>query len=98
MVKDDAKLELDGEVIDSLGFDSYRVRPEWIDIEITANRSWKMRMHNIKLLPWDKVKIEINQYDPSKGCISFRYPAPGQTGRNPIGGRSGKNPSAGQSR
>ena len=40
---------------------------------ILAHVSGKMRMHYIKLLPGDKVKIEMSPYDLSKGRIVFRY-------------------------
>ena len=40
---------------------------------ITAHISGKMRMHYIKILPGDKVKVEMTPYDLSKGRISFRY-------------------------
>ena len=40
---------------------------------VTCNISGKMRMHYIKLLPGDRVKIEMSPYDLSKGRISYRY-------------------------
>ena len=41
--------------------------------QIMAHISGKMRMHYIKILPGDKVKVEMSPYDLSKGRISFRY-------------------------
>ena len=41
--------------------------------EVLAHISGKMRMHYIKILPGDKVKVEMSPYDLSKGRISFRY-------------------------
>ena len=41
--------------------------------EVLAHISGKMRMHYIKLLPGDKVKLEMSPYDLSKGRITFRY-------------------------
>jgi len=41
--------------------------------QITATISGKMRMHYIKILPGDKVKVEMSPYDLTKGRISFRY-------------------------
>ncbi|CCY47755.1 translation initiation factor IF-1 [Bacteroides sp. CAG:189] len=41
--------------------------------EITAHISGKMRMHYIKILPGDKVRVEMSPYDLSKGRIVFRY-------------------------
>ena len=40
---------------------------------ILAHVSGKMRMHYIKLMPGDKVKIEMSPYDLTKGRIVFRY-------------------------
>lgn len=41
--------------------------------EILAHLSGKMRVHRIKILPGDKVKVEISPYDLSKGRITYRY-------------------------
>ena len=40
---------------------------------VLAHISGKMRMHYIKLLPGDKVKLEMSPYDLTKGRITFRY-------------------------
>ena len=40
---------------------------------IVAHISGKMRMHYIKILPGDKVQIEMSPYDLTKGRISYRY-------------------------
>ena len=42
-------------------------------IEIIANISGKMRLHYIKILPGDKVKVAMSPYDLTKGRIEFRY-------------------------
>ena len=42
-------------------------------IEALSNAMGKMRMHYIKILPGDKVKVEMTPYDLTKGRISFRY-------------------------
>lgn len=67
-----ASIELDGTVIESLGNAMFRVELENGHI-ITAHISGKMRMHYIKILPGDKVKLEMSPYDLSKGRITFRY-------------------------
>ena len=41
--------------------------------EILAHISGKMRQHYIKILPGDKVRVEMSPYDLSKGRIAFRY-------------------------
>ncbi len=65
-------IEQDGTVLESLGNAVFRVELENGHILI-AHISGKMRMHYIKILPGDKVKLEISPYDLSKGRISFRY-------------------------
>ena len=40
---------------------------------LTAHISGKMRMNYIKILPGDRVKVEISPYDLTKGRISYRY-------------------------
>ena len=43
------------------------------DVEIMAHISGKMRMHYIKILPGDKVTVELSPYDLTKGRITYRY-------------------------
>jgi translation initiation factor IF-1 len=62
----------DGTVIESLGNAMFRVELENGHI-IIAHISGKMRMHYIKILPGDKVKVDISPYDLTKGRITFRY-------------------------
>lgn len=40
---------------------------------VLCHLSGKMRIHFIKILPGDKVRIEMTPYDPGKGRITFRY-------------------------
>lgn len=65
-------IEQDGTVIESLGNAMFRVELE-NGHSITAHISGKMRMHYIKILPGDRVKLEMSPYDLSKGRITFRY-------------------------
>jgi len=67
-----SSIEQDGVVIESLGNAMFRVQLENGHI-ITAHISGKMRMHYIKILPGDKVQIEMSPYDLSKGRITFRH-------------------------
>ena len=62
----------DGTIIESLANAIFRVELE-NGHKITAHISGKMRMHYIKLLPGDRVKLEMSPYDLSKGRITFRY-------------------------
>jgi translation initiation factor IF-1 len=65
-------IEQDGIVKESLGNAMFRVELENGHI-ITAHISGKMRMHYIKILPGDKVRVEMTPYDLTKGRITFRY-------------------------
>ena len=65
-------IEQDGTVIESLGNAMFRVELE-NGLQIIAHISGKMRMHYIKILPGDKVKLEMSPYDLTKGGITFRY-------------------------
>jgi len=65
-------IEIDGTIIEALSTAMCRVRLENGHI-ITAHISGKMRMHYIKILPGDKVKVEMSPYDLTKGRITFRF-------------------------
>ncbi len=65
-------IEQDGEVIESLSNAQFRVRLE-NGHEILGLLSGKMRMHFIKILPGDRVKVELSPYDLTKGRIVYRY-------------------------
>jgi len=65
-------IEQDGTITESLSNAMFRVELENGHIVI-AHISGKMRMHYIKLLPGDKVKLEMSPYDLSKARITYRY-------------------------
>ncbi|MDR0790553.1 MAG: translation initiation factor IF-1 [Bacteroidales bacterium] len=67
-----ASLQLDGVVLESLGNATFRVELENGHV-IIAHISGKMRMHYIKILPGDKVQVEMSPYDLTKGRISYRH-------------------------
>ena len=71
MAKKDA-IRLEAKVVDALPNAMFRVELENGHV-ITAHISRKMRMHYIKILPGDRVRIEMSPYDLSKGRITFRY-------------------------
>ena len=71
MAKQDS-IEVDGTITEALSNAMFRVQLESGHI-ITAHISGKMRMHYIKSLPGDRVKVEMSPYDLTKGRISFRY-------------------------
>ncbi len=62
----------DGTVTEALSNAMFRVELE-NGHEIIASISGKMRMHYIRILPGDKVKVEMSPYDLTRGRISFRY-------------------------
>ena len=66
------QIEMAGKVIETLPNTMFRVELENGHI-ITAHISGKMRMHYIRILPGDKVKVEMSPYDLTKGRITFRY-------------------------
>ena len=65
-------IEQDGVIVEALSNAMFRVELENGHVLI-AHISGKMRMHYIKLLPGDKVKLELSPYALSKGRITFRY-------------------------
>ena len=65
-------IEQDGVIVEALSNAMFRVELENGHILI-AHISGKMRMHYIKLLPGDRVKLEMSPYDLSKRRITFRY-------------------------
>ncbi|MAZ31014.1 MAG: translation initiation factor IF-1 [Flavobacteriales bacterium] len=67
-----ASIEQDGVITESLSNAMFRVELENGHI-LTAHISGKMRMHYIKLLPGDKVKLSMSPYDLTKGRITYRY-------------------------
>jgi len=67
-----ASIEVDGTILEALGNAMFRVELE-NGHTIIAHISGKMRMYYIKILPGDKVKLEMSPYDLSKGRITYRY-------------------------
>ena len=65
-------IEQDGTIVEALSNAMFRVELE-NGHEIVAHISGKMRMHCIKILPGDKIRVEMSPYDLSKGRIVFRY-------------------------
>ena len=67
-----ANIELDGVITQALSNAMFRVELE-NGHEVVAHISGKMRKFYIKLLPGDKVKLEMSPYDLTKGRITYRY-------------------------
>ena len=71
MAKQNA-IEQDGTIVEALSNAMFRVELQ-NGHEVIAHISGKMRMQYIKILPGDKVRIEMSPYDLTKGRIVFRY-------------------------
>ncbi len=71
MAKQDL-IKQDGVIQEALSNAMFRVRLE-NDHEIVATISGKMRMNYIRILPGDKVAVEMSPYDLSRGRITYRY-------------------------
>jgi translation initiation factor IF-1 len=71
MAKEDS-IEVQGTVLETLPNAMFRVEIE-NGHKILAHISGKMRMHFIKILPGDKVQVELSPYDLTKGRITYRF-------------------------
>ena len=65
-------IKQDGTIIEARSNAMFRVSLE-SGHKIVATISGKMRMNYIRILPGDKVKVEISPYDLTRGRISYRY-------------------------
>ena len=65
-------IEQDGVITEALSNAMFRVELENGHV-ITAHISGKMRMHYIKILPGDRVRVDMSPYDLTEGIITFRY-------------------------
>lgn len=68
----EAAVKVDGIIKETLPNATFRVTLE-NGHEVLAHISGKMRMHFIKILPGDKVSVELSPYDLSRGRIVYRY-------------------------
>lgn len=71
LAKEDA-IELEGTVIEPLPNAMFKVELENGHV-VLAHISGKMRMHYIRILPGDKVTVELSPYDLTRGRITYRY-------------------------
>ena len=65
-------ITVEGEVVEPLPNAMFRVKLD-NGHKVLAHISGKMRMHFIKILPGDKVTMELSPYDLSRGRITYRY-------------------------
>ena len=71
MAKEDV-IEVEGKVVDTLPNAMFKVELE-NGATILANVSGKIRMHYIRILPGDRVTVELSPYDLTKGRITYRF-------------------------
>jgi len=70
------KIEVEGVVTENLPNTTFQVKlddPNYKDHVVIAHLSGRMRMNYIKILPGDRVKVELSIYDLTKGRITYRY-------------------------
>ncbi|RYG47747.1 translation initiation factor IF-1 [bacterium] len=66
-------IELEGEVVENLPNARFRVKLDDMDEAILCHVSGKMRMNYIRIMPGDRVKVEMSPYDMNLGRIVFRF-------------------------
>ena len=71
MAKDDV-IEVEGKVVDTLPNAMFKVELE-NGATILAHVSGKIRMHYMRILPGDRVTVELSPYDLTKGRITYRF-------------------------
>ena len=66
------KIQMQGEIVETLPNATFRVKLENGHI-VLGHISGKMRMHYIRILPGDRVVVELSPYDLNRGRITYRY-------------------------
>ena len=72
MAKKDDVIEMEGRVLEVLPNTQFIVKLE-NDHQVKAHVSGKIRMNNIRILPGDRVTVEISPYDITRGRITYRH-------------------------
>ena len=67
------KVELEGEVVEALPNAMFRVKLDNMDRVVLGHVAGKMRRFRIRILPGDRVQVEITPYDLNRGRITYRY-------------------------
>ncbi len=62
----------DGEILELLPSATFKIKLE-LGYDIVGYLAGKMRMHKIRILPGDRVRVEISPYDLKKGRVTYRY-------------------------
>ncbi|MEJ5171705.1 MAG: translation initiation factor IF-1 [Fimbriimonadales bacterium] len=67
-------IEVEGTVVENVGNAQFKIRLDEGDgVEVLGHVSGKMRMHWIRILPGDRVRVELSPYDLTRGRIVYRY-------------------------
>ena len=72
MSEKEEAIQIEGTVVEALPNTQFRVELE-NGHKVLAHISGKMRMHYIRILPGDRVVVELSPYDLSRGRITYRY-------------------------
>jgi translation initiation factor IF-1 len=72
MANKEEKIEMEGEITEALPSTMFRVQLDG-GHSVLATISGKMRKHYIRILPGDKVKVELSPYDLTRGRITYRH-------------------------
>ncbi len=72
MAQKEEAIEIEGVVVEALPNTMFRVKLDERH-EVLAHISGKMRMHYIRILPGDRVKVELSPYDLQRGRITYRF-------------------------
>ena len=73
MVKDKDVIEFEGDVVEALPNALFRIQLETGQL-VLGHVSGKIRKHWIRILPGDRVRVELSPYDLTRGRITFRLP------------------------
>jgi translation initiation factor IF-1 len=72
MPQKEEKIEVEGEIVEALPSTMFRVHVDG-GPDVLATISGKMRKNYIRILPGDRVKVELSPYDLSRGRITYRH-------------------------
>jgi translation initiation factor IF-1 len=72
LAKQEYTIEVEGEITEALPSTMFRVEVDG-GHSVLASISGKMRKHYIRILPGDKVKVQLSPYDLTRGRITYRY-------------------------
>ena len=73
MAKKEGVIEIEGSVVEALPNAMFRVELEDSQHKVLAHVSGKMRKNFIRILPGDRVLVELSPYDLNRGRITYRY-------------------------